>query len=52
MAEVRAWRRALREGSVVVLDDYAHADFPGVREAVQELDLPGRAEGSVWVWRV
>ena len=43
---IRAWRRAHRAGSVVVLDDYAHPDDPDVREAIEELERarPRRAQ--------
>jgi hypothetical protein len=39
--EVEVWRPVLREGSVLVFDDYAHSEYPGVEEAVKYLDLMG-----------
>jgi predicted O-methyltransferase YrrM len=45
-----AWRRALAAGAVVVFHDYAHRDYPGVREAVRELALVGDERGAVFVW--
>ncbi|MBV9193140.1 MAG: class I SAM-dependent methyltransferase [Solirubrobacterales bacterium] len=29
--ELEAWRPVLRDGARVVLDDYTHPEFPGVR---------------------
>lgn len=49
VAEVRAWTPALAPGALVVFDDYANPDFPGVAEAVDELGLAGRAEGTMFV---
>jgi predicted O-methyltransferase YrrM len=50
--ELHAWRPALRPGALVVLDDYAHTDYPGVREAVAELGLQGNPQGRLFVHRV
>jgi predicted O-methyltransferase YrrM len=47
--EVGAWRSALAPGAAVVFDDYDHPDYPGVREAVEELGLPGRSAGTLFV---
>jgi predicted O-methyltransferase YrrM len=52
IAEVLAWRGALRPGAVIVLDDYTHPDFPGVREAVAQLGLAGDQRGTLFVHRV
>jgi predicted O-methyltransferase YrrM len=49
VSEYHAWRPVLRPGAVVVFDDYAHPDYPGVREAVAELDLAGSARGTMFV---
>jgi predicted O-methyltransferase YrrM len=49
IAEVRAWRPVLPAGSVIVFDDYTHPHFAGVREAVAELGLAGRARGTLFV---
>jgi predicted O-methyltransferase YrrM len=51
LAAFRAWRDALSEGAVVVFHDYAHPDYPGVREAVAELALAGSEAGGLFVWR-
>ncbi len=50
--EVNAFSPVLGPGSVVVFDDYGHADFPGVREAIEELGLSGTAHGPMFVHRV
>lgn len=47
--ELQAWRPALRTGALVVLDDFTHPDFPGVREAVHELELDGTQHGTLFV---
>jgi predicted O-methyltransferase YrrM len=50
--ELHAWLPALREGGVIALDDYGHPDFPGVRQAVEELGLTGEQRGTLFVHRV
>lgn len=52
VAELRAWRPALAPGALVVLDDYANPDYPGVAEAVAELGLAGRPCGTMFVHTV
>jgi predicted O-methyltransferase YrrM len=47
--EVDAWRSVLQAGSVIVFDDYAHPDYPGVREAVEALALVGEQQGDLFV---
>ena len=47
--EVRAWRGVMAPGAAIVFDDYDHPDYPGVREAVQELGLEGRSAGTLFV---
>lgn len=47
--EVQAWRPALAEHALVVFDDFAHPQYPGVREAVQELDLEGDERAGLFV---
>ncbi len=51
LAAFAAWRDALAPGAVVVFHDYAHPRYPGVREAVAELELSGEEVGGVFVWR-
>jgi predicted O-methyltransferase YrrM len=50
--ELRAWRPALAPEALVVLDDFNHPDFPGVREAVHELGLSGQQRGTLFVHEV
>jgi predicted O-methyltransferase YrrM len=47
--EVNAWRPVLAPDAAIVFDDYGHPDYPGVREAVQELGLDGRLVGTLFV---
>ena len=47
--ELRAWRSVLLPGAIVVLDDFTHPEFPGVREAVRELGLTGSQHGTLFV---
>lgn len=47
--ELRAWRPVLAPGALVVLDDYTHPEFPGVRQAVRELALQGLQRGTLFV---
>jgi len=47
--EIQAWRPALGPGATVVLDDFTHPGFPGVREAVHELGLDGTQLGTMFV---
>jgi predicted O-methyltransferase YrrM len=51
VAELGAWTSALAPGALVVLDDYGHPDYPGVKQAVQELGLPGEQRGTLFVHR-
>lgn len=49
IAEMRAWAPVLKPGAVVVFDDYVHPDYPGVREAVEELGLSGKERRTMFV---
>jgi predicted O-methyltransferase YrrM len=51
VAEVRAWRPYLSPGALVIFDDYVHPDYPGVRQAVEELALDGERRGELFVHR-
>jgi predicted O-methyltransferase YrrM len=44
-----AWRPVLKPGALVVLDDFDHPQYPGVREAVRDLDLDGVQRGTLFV---
>jgi predicted O-methyltransferase YrrM len=46
-----AWRPKLSSSGTVVFHDYGNRDYPGVKQAVAQLGLEGRAEGGVFVWR-
>ncbi|HST56223.1 MAG TPA: methyltransferase domain-containing protein [Solirubrobacteraceae bacterium] len=50
--EVRAWQPFLADGALLVLDDFTHPLYPGVREAVTELRLSGEQRGALFVHRV
>jgi predicted O-methyltransferase YrrM len=47
--ELYAWMPVMRTGSTIAFDDYGHPDFPGVREAVEELGLAGVQRGTLFV---
>jgi predicted O-methyltransferase YrrM len=49
--EYEAWRPALADDAVVVFDDYEHPDFPGVADAVTDLELPGDTTGFLFIHR-
>jgi predicted O-methyltransferase YrrM len=49
IAEVRAWRPYLRAGAPILFDDYTHPDYPGVREAIEELGLKGEVRGTLFI---
>jgi predicted O-methyltransferase YrrM len=49
ISELAAWRAVLRPGATVVFDDYTHPEYPGVREAVEELKLSGARRGTMFV---
>lgn len=51
VAEFNAWRPHLRPGAVVAFHDHGHPQFPGVAEAVSQLELEGETRGGMFVWR-
>jgi hypothetical protein len=51
LAELNAWWPALAPDALVVLDDYGHAHYPGVAEAVGQFGLTGGAVGTLFVHR-
>lgn len=51
LAEFTAWRAALAPGAVVAFHDYDEPAYPGVTEAVRELDLRGEVFGHLFIWR-
>lgn len=50
LAAFRAWEPAIAPGGVVAFHDYDHPHHPGVRQAVELLDLHGTKRGGVFVW--
>ena len=50
VAEFRAWEPRLAPRALVVLHDYGNPAYPGVAEAVAELELDGREHAGMWVW--
>jgi predicted O-methyltransferase YrrM len=50
--ELQVWRPVLVNGALVVFDDFAHPQFPGVRDAVLELKLEGEQREGLFVHRV
>jgi hypothetical protein len=51
IAEVQAWQPYLRHGAPILFDDYTHPDYPGVREAIEELGLKGEVRGTLFIHR-
>jgi predicted O-methyltransferase YrrM len=51
LREMEAWSSALSDAAVVVFDDYSHPEFPGVREAIEELRLDGEEKEGLFVHR-
>jgi predicted O-methyltransferase YrrM len=49
--EVRAWLPALAYDALLVFDDFTHPDYPGVREALEELKLDGEEYDGMFVHR-
>lgn len=49
IAELNVWMPALVPGAPIVFDDYAHPDYPGVREAIEELGLRGEERWPLFV---
>jgi predicted O-methyltransferase YrrM len=49
LSAFRAWRPALAPGALTVFHDFGHPDYPGVREAVAELGLPGHERGGLFI---
>jgi hypothetical protein len=51
VATFARWRPHLAGDAVVVFDDFAGSNHPGVREAVTTLGLGGTPSGRFFVWR-
>ena len=52
IAEVEAWRPAMRPGALIIFDDYEHLHYPGVRAAVEALGLAGRRLGTLFIHEI
>jgi predicted O-methyltransferase YrrM len=50
IAEFEAWRPLLGDAGVVAFHDYGHPTYPGVAEAIRELELQGESENGLFVW--
>lgn len=50
--EVRAWRGSLRQGSVIVFDDFDHPRYPGVEQAVRSLGLDGEQRRGLFLHEI
>jgi hypothetical protein len=48
---VQAWQPYLRPGAPMIFDDYGHSDYPGVRDAIDELGLEGEQRGELFIHR-
>ena len=51
LAAFRAWSPRVAAGGVVAFHDYEHPLYPGIREAIDELELTGERRGGLFVWR-
>lgn len=47
----RLWSERLRAGAVAAFHDYDDEQYPGVRQAVAQLDLVGEPRAGMFVWR-
>lgn len=50
LATFRAWRPALAPGAPMVFHDYENPRYPGVSEAIAQLELQGEAAGHLFIW--
>lgn len=51
IAELEAWQPHLAQDALLVLDDFTHPDYPGVREAVRALRLDGEVRRGLFIAR-
>ncbi len=51
IATFESWSGAVAPGGIVAFHDYEEPLFPGVTDAIHELDLRGDAHGHLFVWR-
>jgi predicted O-methyltransferase YrrM len=50
--EVHAWRGSLKEGSLIIFDDFAHEEYRGVAEAIRCMGIRGEQREGLFVHRV
>ncbi len=50
--EVQAWTPVMTTGAIIVFDDFDHPQYPGVRDAVQQLGLEGEERSGLYLHRV
>jgi predicted O-methyltransferase YrrM len=51
LSSFQAWRDAVVPGGIVAFHDCDHPAYPGVREAIEQLDLDGELHDGLFVWR-
>ena len=51
IATFRTWEPVLSPGGVVAFHDWLDDAYPGVTEAVAQLELQGEGRGHLYVWR-
>lgn len=51
VASFRAWEPALAPGALAIFHDYTNSEFPGVRMAVERLELGGQVQEGMFIWR-
>ena len=47
-ADIKAWRPLLKDTGILCGHDYSHKDWPGVKQAVDELVPKFRVIGTIW----
>ena len=50
IATFEAWRDHLDPRGVIAFHDWENPAYPGVTEAIREMDLRGEVRGEVFVW--
>lgn len=50
MQSFEEWAPRLAPGGVVAFHDFGDPAYPGVEQAVRDLELQGRARGSLFLW--
>jgi predicted O-methyltransferase YrrM len=50
IAALEAWGSRLAPGALVAFHDWDNPAYPGVREAIAQLELDGHGEGDLYLW--